>query len=132
MTAKKPTAGQKIVAEIVAEMAGSGLQPDSKDAAALQVIQETGDLIERLEKQLAKAGDTYTDREGVVRPSPLASEIRQHRLVLLRATNAVVLTPTTAAPKNAAKQRGAAASWKARQAQYGAAGLRGMVPLESH
>jgi hypothetical protein len=112
-TRSKQSAGDKLVAEILADRDEAGLEPDSRETEALAVAKATADRIAELEETVERVGRTFTDKDGVVRPSPLLAEIRLQSLVLLRALNIIVLEPQKAA-KDPAKVRAGQASWAAR------------------
>jgi hypothetical protein len=127
MTTKRntpqPRAGDELVAAIIADMSAEHLTPDARELELLDKARLAANKIEMLEAAVAEAGLTYRDKDGVVRPSPLLSEIRSTTLVLQRCLAPLQLTPE--AVKDAAKQRAGQASWAARSAT---GGLRGAIP----
>jgi hypothetical protein len=131
MTSKQPkaqTAGQVLTAAILADMRAEDLAPDSRETELLTRASAAADRIELLESAVADAGLTYTDRDGVVRPSPLLSEIRTTTLVLARCLSGIQMAAGPAANKNPAKQRAGNASWAARSTSRE---VRGMIPAKA-
>jgi hypothetical protein len=124
---KAPTAGAALVDRIRADLTEQDLAPDSRENELLAKASDAADRIESLEAAVAKAGLTYTDRDGTVRPSPLLAEIRLQTIVLTRCLNGIQMEAGKAA-KNPAKQRAGQASWAARSAS---GDLRGMIPRSS-
>jgi hypothetical protein len=88
------------------------MRPDSHEAELIERAVVAADRIERLEKTLAKAGETFIDKDGVYRPSPLLAEIRQQNVILLRALNGISMEPDKG--KDPVAQRAGRASWAAR------------------
>jgi hypothetical protein len=97
---------------IIADLHAQGMQLDSREQELLTRASGAADRIEILERLVAKAGLTYTDKDGTVRPSPMLSEIRSTTLVLARCLGGIQMTPGKT--PNAAKQRAGVASWAAR------------------
>jgi hypothetical protein len=126
MTNHKPvaaTAGDKLVAGILADMAEHHLTPDAREAALLDQARAAADKIEQLEKAVEAAGLTYVDRDKVTRPSPLLAEIHSTTLVLTRCLAPIEMQPA-AKPKDANKVRAGQASWAARSTN---SNLRGAI-----
>jgi hypothetical protein len=124
---KTPTAGAILVGAILADLDEQDLAPDSRETELLARASAAADRIELLEAAVAKAGLTYTDKDGTVRPSPLLSEVRSTTLVLARCLSGIQMSPGPAA-KDAAKSRAGRASWAARSAS---GELRGIIPRSS-
>lgn len=120
---KQPTAGEKLVAAITAEMAEVHLAPDARELELLDKASAAADKLAALEAAVEKSGLTYVDREGVTRPSPLLAEIRSTTLVLTRCLAPIQMEPTRET-KNPNKVRAGQASWAARSAN---ANLRGAI-----
>lgn len=119
----KASAGDKLVADIVAEMAEVHLTPDARELALLDKARAAADKIERLEAAVEQTGLTYVDRDGVTRPSPLLAEIRSTTLVLTRCLAPIQMEPAKAT-KDPNKVRAGQASWAARSTN---ANLRGAI-----
>src|SRR5271155_2038855 len=109
MTKHKQTAGEKLVADITADMAEHHLAPDSREVELLDKAAAAADKIEALEAAVKAAGLTYVDKDGVTRPSPILAEIRSTTLVLVRCLAPIEMQPA-AKPKDANKVRAGQAS----------------------
>lgn len=120
---KATSAGDKLVADIIAEMAEVHLAPDARESALLDKARSAADKIEQLEAAVAKAGLTYVDRDGVTRPSPLLAEIRSTTLVLTRCLAPIQMEPAKQM-KDPSKVRAGQASWAARSTS---GNLRGAI-----
>ena len=123
MTDKTKTAGDKLVADIIAEMAEVHLTPDARETALLEKAGAAADKLERLEAAVEKSGLTYVDRDGVTRPSPLLAEIRSTTLVLTRCLAPIQMEPVKAT-NDPSKVRAGQASWAARSTS---GNLRGAI-----
>src|ERR1700722_4844535 len=110
---KAPSAGDALVADIIAEMAEVHLTPDARELALLDKARAAADKLAELEAAVAKTGLTYVDRDGVTRPSPLLAEIRSTTLVLTRRLAPIQMEPEKVT-KNPNKVRAGQASWAAR------------------
>jgi hypothetical protein len=121
---KAPSAGDALTAAILADLEAEDIAPDSRETELLARASAAADRIELLEAAVAKAGLTYVDKDGTVRPSPLLSEVRSTTLVLARCLSGIQMEAGKAA-KNPAKVRAGQASWAARSAT---GDLRGMIP----
>jgi hypothetical protein len=121
---KALSAGDKLVADIIADMAENHLTPDARELALLEKARAAADKIEKLEAAVEIAGLTFIDRDGVTRPSPLLAEIRSTTLVLTRCLAPIQMEPVKAA-KDLTKSRAGQASWAARSA--GNHNLRGAI-----
>jgi hypothetical protein len=113
---KAPSAGDALVADIIAEMAEVHLTPDARELALLDKARAAADKLAALEAAVARTGLTYVDRDGVTRPSPLLAEIRSTTLVLTRVLAPIQMEPTKET-KNPNKVRAGQASWAARSAR---------------
>lgn len=122
--AKAQNAGDKLVAAILADMAEQHLEPDAREAEVLARARAAADKIERLEAAVERAGLTFTDKDGVTRPSPILAEIRSTTLVLTRCLNMVQMEPDRAG-KDPAKVRAGQASWTSRSTSRD---MRGAIP----
>jgi hypothetical protein len=112
---KAPSAGEALVASILADLAEQDMAPDSRETELLKRASAAADKLERLEAALAETGLTYTDKEDVTRPSPLLAEIRSTTLVLTRCLGGIQMDPGKES-KNPSKVRAGQASWQARSA----------------
>ncbi|MGO8967872.1 MAG: hypothetical protein ACLQGN_30865 [Mycobacterium sp.] len=114
----KKSAGDALVAAVVADLREQHLAPDARETELLDRARAAADRIAELEKIVAVEGMTFTDKHGTVRPSPLLSEIRSTTLVLTRCLGGIQMSAGTAA-KNPIKVRAGQASWNARLAREG-------------
>jgi hypothetical protein len=119
----KASAGDKLVADIIAEMAEVHLTPDARELALLDKARAAADKLAALEAAVEQTGLTYVDREGVTRPSPLLAEIRSTTLVLTRCLAPIQMEPTKQT-KDPSKVRAGQASWAARSTN---GNLRGAI-----
>jgi hypothetical protein len=109
----KTMPGQALVERIVADLAEQRLAPDARETELLERASAAADRIAELEIAVTQAGSTFTDKDGIVRPSPLLSEIRSTTLVLARCLGGIQMSPGPSA-KNPVKQRAGQKSWAAR------------------
>jgi len=110
------TAGDKLVEDILADLAAQGLRPDSREVALLARARHAANQLAELETVLDTDGSTYIDKNGRARPSPLLSEIRAQATILARNLGGIQMTAPSEA-KSIAHQRAGAASWRARVAR---------------
>jgi hypothetical protein len=110
-----PTAGDVLVSSIVADLAGQQLAPDAREVELLERARAAVDRIAELEGIVALEGMTYTDKAGVVRPSPLLAEIRSTTIVLTRCLGGIQMNAFAVA-KDPVKQRAGLKSWAVRSA----------------
>jgi hypothetical protein len=108
-------AGTVLVDSILADMKSQGLSPDAREGELLVRARACANRIAELEKAVRQSGSTFTDKDGVVRPSPMLAEIRSTTLVLARCLNGVQMTQATKV--NTVKQRAGQASWEARKSR---------------
>ena len=130
MTARKPksTPGERLRAEIVAEMAEAHVIPDSKEDALLDAVQTMVDRMAELDAAVTRDGALLTSSTGVTRVHPGLIEYRQLAGTLPRLLAGIVVgDSSTGVPKDAAKQRAVNARWsrrdQIRNAQAARAGL---------
>lgn len=117
MTSKQ-TAGQRLTADILADLDAEDLEPDSREMELLTRAAVAADRIEQLEAVVAREGSTFVNaKTGVTWPSPLLAEIRLQDAVLTRNLRGIGMEAKNEAGKNAAKSRAGHASWRARQAR---------------
>lgn len=90
---KAQTAGEVLVAAVLADLEAQHLAPDSRESQLLSRAAASADKIERLEAAAATAGLTYVDKDGVLRPPPILAEIRSTTLVLARCLNGIQMDP---------------------------------------
>ena len=112
-----PSAGDILVTNILADIDSQGLRPDARENELLERARAAADRIAELEAIVAVEGSTFTDKTGVVRPSPLLCEIRTTTSVLARVLSGVQMSAPGQSPKHAAKRRAGQASWAARKAR---------------
>lgn len=124
MTSKNTAqTGRELVAAILADVEAEGLELDAREVDLLQRAGRAADVVASLETMLSKCGRTFTDKDGVVRPSPLLAEIRQQTVIIARCLGGIALDQgRTADP---AKSRAGRASWAARSAS---GDCRGAIP----
>lgn len=110
------TAGDKLVAEIRAELDGKGLEPDAREEGLLAEIRATADLIAAAQKRIDADGLVFAParKGGPPRAHPLLSEIRGQRAVLARLLSQISLEEGT---KNPVKVKAANARWQTRRMQ---------------
>ena len=114
----KQTAGQRLTADLLADLEQQDLEPDARENELLARAATAADRIAELEAVVSREGSTFTDKNGVVRPSPLLAEIRCQDGILMQALRGIKMEhTTTAAGKSAAHSRAGQASWRARQAR---------------
>lgn len=119
----KPQAGPELVAAIMADVAAEGLELDAREVDLLQRAGRAADVVASLETILSKCGRTFTDKDGVVRPSPLLAEIRQQTLIITRCLGGIALESGKLV--DPAKSRAGKASWAARSES---GDYRGAIP----
>ncbi|BCI83165.1 hypothetical protein MTY66_47900 [Mycolicibacterium sp. TY66] len=119
----KPQAGPELVAAVAADARAAGLELDARESDLLQRAGRAADVVASLETMLTKTGRTFTDKDGVVRPSPLLAEVRQQTLIIARCLGGISLEPGKAV--DTAKSRAGKASWAARN---GSGEYRGAIP----
>ena len=114
----KATAGQALTAQILADLDGQGLDPDAREQELLRHAAACADKIERLEAVLAAEGLTWSDKHGVVLPSPLCAEIRATTAIMVRCLGGIAMeAKLTPAGKSEKHSRAGQASWAARKAR---------------
>jgi hypothetical protein len=112
---KKQTAGEKLLAEILADLDAEGLEPDARESALLERAHQVADKIEALEVGVAKAGLTFVGKDGVTRPSPILAELRSSSLVPARCFNGIQMDAGRQGKgKDPIKSKAGKASWAAR------------------
>lgn len=109
-------AGDRLVANILADIDSQGLRPDAREAELLERARVLGNRLERLEAMIESHGETYQDKNGVVHPSHLLCEVRTTTAILARVLSGVQMSAPDNS-KNVAKVRAGQASWAARQAR---------------
>lgn len=128
MAAEKPSPGEHMVAEILAEMTQAGVEPDAKEQALLVTARQLVDRLDALEAIIARDGEMLTSKTGVVRVHPAVPEHRQLAVSLPKVLSGIVIGDSmSGAQKNPAKVRAAQARWTKRdtlrEAQARRAGL---------
>jgi hypothetical protein len=112
----KKSAGDTLVAAVLDDLREQHMAPDARETELLARARVVADRIAELEEIVAVEGSTYTDKHGIVRPSPLLAEVRLQTLVLTRCLGGVQFN-TGPAAKNPIKVRAGLASWDARLAR---------------
>jgi tetrahydromethanopterin S-methyltransferase subunit B len=130
MTARKPkqSPGERLVAEILAEMAESHVIPDSKESALLDAVRTMVDRMAELDAIVTKDGPILVSTTGTQRAHPALIEFRQLAGTLPRMLAGIVIGDSSSGPpKDASKVRAANARWsrrdQMRSAQAARAGL---------
>ena len=121
LTAGLGKAGKALAESILADLAAAGLEPDAREASAIQSAGLLRDREVELETVIAKDGLTLISSTGVVRMHPAVAERRQTSVALTRILSAVALADTTSDSgkvKSARHQRAAAVRW-AKEADHG-------------
>lgn len=108
---KTSTAGEQLVAAIVAEMAEDGLEPDARELALLATAARLADRIETLEAIVESEGLMVTSPNGVVKTHPAAVESRACSVALPRVLGGIATTDSSG--KNPAKVKAAQTRWRA-------------------
>jgi hypothetical protein len=124
----KQTPGERLVAEILAEMAESQVIPDSKESALLDAARTMVDRMAELDVIVTRDGLIVVSATGVQRAHPALVEYRLMAVSLPKVLAGIVIGDSfTGAPKDAAKQRAVNARWnrrdQLRDAQAARAGL---------
>lgn len=118
MAAKKQpeqSPGQRMVAEILAEMTQAGVEPDAKEQALLATARQLVDRLDALEAIIARDGEMLTNTAGMVRVHPAIAEHRQQAATLPKVLSGIVVGDTmSGAQKNPAKVRAAQVRWSKR------------------
>jgi len=121
ITAGLGKAGKALAESILADLAAAGLEPDAREASAMQSAGVLRDREVELETVIARDGLTLISSTGVVRMHPAVAERRQTSVALARILSAVALADTTSEGgkvKSARHQRAAASRW-AKEAEHG-------------
>ena len=124
----KQTPGERLVAEILAEMAESQIIPDSKESALLDAARTMVDRMAQLDNIVTRDGPILVSATGTQRAHPALIEYRQLAGTLPRMLAGIVIGDSSSGPpKDATKQRAANARWnrrdQLRDAQAARAGL---------
>jgi hypothetical protein len=131
MTTRKPqtpTAGDALVAAVTEDLEAEDVSLDSRETELLERARAAADKIEMLESEVQRTGLTYTDKDGVLRPSALLAEIRQQNVILMRALGGIRFEVDEKKAVDPAKSRAGQASWAARSA---VGNLRGIIPRDA-
>ncbi len=100
-------------------MEAEDLEPDSREIELLTRAATAADRIEELEAVVRREGSTFTDKNGLVKPSPILQEIRAQDQILMQALRGIKLEARTApAGKSERHSRAGQASWRARVARH--------------
>lgn len=120
MAAKRPpklSAGQVLIAAVVAQMAEDGLEPDARDTSLLATSGRLADRMAALDVLIEADGERSTSETGIVRLHPGIAEYRQHAIALSKVLTAVALVETNGAKKDPDKVRAAETRWRAHNAK---------------
>jgi hypothetical protein len=122
------TPGERLVAEILAEMAESQIIPDSKESALLDTARTMVDRMAQLDAIVTRDGPILVSATGVQRVHPALAEYRLMAVSLPKVLAGIVIGDSSSGPpKDAAKQRAVNARWnrrdQLRSAQAARAGL---------
>ena len=112
------SAGQRLTGAILADLEMQDLEPDAREVELLARAAAAADRIEALEAIVTAQGATFTNKAGVICPSPLLAEIRLQDQVMMSALRGIKLEASkTAGGKDVKKSLAGQASWRARQAR---------------
>jgi hypothetical protein len=115
MAAKRKTAGELAVAQIIEQMSEIGVEPDAKEAALLHLAREVIDHIAVLQGIIESEGRMQVTRTGVTRVHPALVEHRQQTLSLSKVLAQITIGDTgSGVQKNIAAQRSANVRWARR------------------
>ncbi|MGZ4532625.1 MAG: hypothetical protein ACXVXP_09770 [Mycobacteriaceae bacterium] len=130
MTARKPkqSPGERLVADILAEMTAAHVIPDSKESELLEAARTMVDRMAQLDSIVTSDGPILVSATGTQRTHPALSEYRLMAVSLPKVLAGIVIGDTsTGVPKDVAKQPAVNARWSRRDqlraAQAARAGL---------
>jgi hypothetical protein len=95
VSGRRKSPGEALVAEVRAEMADFGVQPDAKEAALLAAAAVLVDRMAALEERVASDGEVLVSAGGAVRIHPAAVEHRQLAATLPKVLAGIVIGDTT-------------------------------------
>lgn len=104
--------GARLWSEVVAEMAGDGLVPTSRERRWLEDACRTADMIADMERALEGQPRVVKGSQGQPVAHPLIGEIRQHRTTL----SSLLARVQTDEPEAASGRGSRTTSWDAREA----------------
>ncbi|WP_104158221.1 helix-turn-helix domain-containing protein [Mycobacterium avium] len=107
------TRGDKLVARLREEMSEQGLVPTSTEEAHLATAKDLADRIEKMQKLVARDGESRKLKDGRVVLHPALAEIRQCESVLTRVVANIQTMETPA--KDVKKQKAANTRWRSTQ-----------------
>jgi hypothetical protein len=105
------TEGADLVARIVAEMSGHGLEPDAKESELLGLAEGLADRLAELEQDIADNGRSTVTTTGRVVLNPALAESRLTRTALATVLSKVSMTEERV--KDPQKVAAAQARWRA-------------------
>jgi hypothetical protein len=122
MAAKKePSPGERMVAEILAEMTEEGVEPDAKERALLATARQLVDRLDALEAIIERDGELVAGAGGLMRVHPAVAEHRQQAATLPKVLSGIVVGDSSGIGKNPAKVRAARVRWANRDRRREAA-----------
>jgi hypothetical protein len=107
----KPSRGARIVDSVRKEMQEFGVIPTSTEEEILHLVEQTADLIESLQSQVDREGQTITTATGTLKIHPALVEMRSQRAALARLLSSIYIGDSTEGAKNPRKQRAARRRW---------------------
>jgi hypothetical protein len=105
------TVGEDLVATIVAELHGNGLEPDAKERELLALAQGLADRLAELEEDIEADGRTMVLTSGRIVMNPAVAESRMTRTSRATVLTKISMTELPAIDK--AKQAASRARWRA-------------------
>ncbi len=113
-------AGERLVADVLAELAADRLVPDVRESERLHLAAGLADRLAEIRQQLAREGLTTTTAAGGLKPHPLLAAERATVAQIAHLLDGISLE---AAPiRDATKQRAAQSRWRAHNATKQAEG----------
>jgi hypothetical protein len=117
MAARKPkqSPGERLVADILAEMTAAHVVPDSKEDALLDAARTMVDRMAELDIIVTRDGPIIVSSTGTQRTHPALAEWRLMAVSLPKVLSGIVIGDSSSGPpKDAAKQRAVRARWDRR------------------
>jgi hypothetical protein len=107
---KHGAAGERLVAAVIAELAGDRLVPDVRETERLHLAADLVDRLAGIRRQLRREGLTVATASGTVKAHPLLAAERAISAEVARLLDGISLTVTPV--RDAGKQRAAQARWR--------------------
>ena len=112
---KHGPAGERLVADVLAELARDGLQPDVREGERLHLAADLADRLAQVRQTIKKDGATVPTASGSgIKGHPLLAAEREISQTIARLLDGISLE--AASIKSAAHQRAARARWSRRGA----------------